>query len=233
MYKCISESQIDAELTYYIKSNLSFTNELINWTRKHIELLKVKEIQDAITEKKRQEKRKQDFERTRTSHRHYLIEGFITPEEYEQDLRELYRMNAAAKDIETNILWFDRINDILDQTKIACKIIESGKKEDKRSLLSILGKNLTWDGNKLCISSFDEVNVLIKHIQSLKSEIDGFEPKKSQNNHNEQGNFQNDTLLEPQVPYGRGMWDEVRTAYINRIKREAEEDGWFLWLFPY
>ena len=101
----------------------------------------------------------------------------ITSEEYRKDLDDLNKELSINNHNGDDVDWFSRINEIIDLTSSAKKILKKGDIQAKRELLSQLGSNLVWDDEKLFIYSNPAINKLVEGIKGIKAKYPEFEPK--------------------------------------------------------
>lgn len=176
-YKSLTEKIISNELIDFVDKNLTFSEELAEWSKKYINELKDKEINDTIFRKQKDELNKTEYENKKTRLRHMLRDEQITNEEYKIDLEALNcKYSTVGKD-NTTTDWYSKMNEIVDLTLCTKKILEKGSIQAKRNILSKLGSNLVWNEEKLSIYNSIEINKLVEGIKYIKSIIPEFEPK--------------------------------------------------------
>lgn len=179
-YKSIEEENITKELKKYMDDNLSFSNSLLDWSRKYIHELKDKEVSENILKKQDKERRVKEFEQKKHKMREMLRDENITNDEYQTDLEMItVQYKDIKEDIDEND-WYSDMLKITDLIELDKKIIENGTIEAKRNLLSTLGSNLVWNDEILSIYSKKSINTLVEGIKRTKSEFPKFEPKNYQ-----------------------------------------------------
>ncbi|MBP6904719.1 MAG: hypothetical protein KBB91_01530, partial [Candidatus Pacebacteria bacterium] len=176
-YKSIEEATIDSKVMGYIAENLTFSNDLLDWSKKYIHELKDKEVSESILISKDKEKRNEDFEIKKRKIREMLRDSKITDEEYSEDLIALKREYADTQEEVVVSNWYQEMVGITDIIEKINDVIENGTFEAKRNILSQLGSNLTWNDEKLSIHSKESINTLIEGIKRIKLEFPKFEPR--------------------------------------------------------
>lgn len=176
-YKSIEESTIDASLESYISENLTFSNDLLDWSRKYIHELKDKEVNESILISKNKERRNEEFETKKRKMREMLRDGKITDQEYSEDLVILSKEYKDTKEEVVVSNWYEEMVGITNIIELLGEVMKKGTFEAKRKILSDLGSNLVWDDEKLSISNKKSINTLVEGIKRIKSEFPKFEPK--------------------------------------------------------
>ncbi|MBU1727798.1 hypothetical protein KKA39_00570, partial [Patescibacteria group bacterium] len=171
---------ITIELKNYIKDNLTFSNSLLDWSRKYIHELKDKEINEDILIQEDKKRRKEEFELKKFKMREMLRDEKITEEEYKSDLKILTDKYKDTGEENGSNDWYSEMIGITNLIEEIEKVIERGTLEAKRNILSRLGSNLVWNDEMLSIYSRKSINTLVEGIKGIKSEFPKFEPKKYQ-----------------------------------------------------
>ncbi|MCX6753002.1 MAG: recombinase family protein [Candidatus Nomurabacteria bacterium] len=179
-YKGLNEEYITKEVKQYFNENLTFSNSLLNWSKKYIHELKDKEINDNILVRKDKENRKNDFENKKRKTRELLRDNKITSEEYNEDLVLLKQEYQDTQEPLKENDWYTEMIEITDIIEKIDEILENGTFESKRSILSRAGSNLVWNEEKLNISNSKAINTLIEGIKHIKLKYPKFEPKNYQ-----------------------------------------------------
>ena len=179
-YKSIEEELITKELKDYVKDNLTFSNSLLDWSRKYIHELKDKEITEDILMREDKKKRGEEFELKKFKMRELLRDGKITDDEYKSDLQILINQYKDTNEEIKENDWYSEMMEMTNLIEEIEKVIEKGTLEAKRNILSRLGSNLIWNDEKLSIYSRKSINTLVEGIKGIKSEFPKFEPKKYQ-----------------------------------------------------
>jgi len=177
-YKSLNENMVVKEFKNQVVDNLSFSNDLLEWSKKYIGELKDKEIDEEIQVSKDKERRTLDFEEKKRKTREMLRDEKITEAEYKMDLEKLKRDYSDLLEKTTARDWQKEMLEITNIMGEIEKIMESGTTEARRLLLSQLGSNLVWNDEKLFIYNKKSIMTLIKGINCLRTEYPKFEPKK-------------------------------------------------------
>ncbi len=175
-YKSISEVKITEQLKNYVDDNLTFSNDLADWSKKYITELRDKEINDSIFREQKKEQDKSDYEAKKARMRQMLRDEQITNEEYKSDLEDLnkkYNFNAEKK----NVDWYSVMNEIVDLTLCTKEVLEKGSMQAKRNILSKLSSNLVWNEKELFIYNSKAINKLVEGIKGIREKNPKFEPK--------------------------------------------------------
>jgi len=223
-YKSIEEELITTELKNYIKDNLTFSNSLLDWSRKYIHELKDKEINEDILMREDKKKRSEEFELKKFKMRELLRDGKITNDEYKSDLQILVNQYKDINEEVKESDWYSEMMEITNLIEEIEKVIEKGTLEAKRNILSRLGSNLVWNDEKLSIYSRKSINTLVEGIKGIKSEFPKFEPKKYQV---PQGLNEKNRAFDPIFSTMLPLVDEFRTLNWTAIKRDIEKSGLF------
>lgn len=179
-YKSIEETIVTSEVKNYIDENLTFSNDLLDWSKKHIHELKDKEVSENILKEQDKETRKEEFEQKKQRTREMLRDQKITDSEYKADLESLIAQYKDVNEKSKDVDWYSEMMEITDLIEEDKKILENGTLEAKRNLLSRLGSNLVWNEEKLNVYSRKSINTLVEGIQGIKSKFPKFEPKNYQ-----------------------------------------------------
>lgn len=177
-YKSIEEKIITDELKKYVGDNLTFSNSLLDWSKKYIHELKDKEVSESVLINQDKENRKKEFEQKKFRMREMLRDERINDDEYKSDLGVLVNKYKDVFEENKGPDWYSEMMSIIDIIEEDKKILENGTPEAKRSFLSRLGSNLIWNDEKLDIYSSKSINKLVEGIKRIKSEFPKFEPKK-------------------------------------------------------
>lgn len=176
-YKALPETVIIKELLDFVDENLTFSQELAEWSKKYIVELKDKEINDRVFASQKAEADKVEYEAKKTRLRQMLRDEQITNDEYKADLSALGKQYATAGGKGCTIDWFSQMNEIVDLTLCAKEVLEKGGMQAKRNILSRLGSNLVWNEENLSIYNDIAIEKLVDGIKIAKSENQKFEPK--------------------------------------------------------
>ena len=176
-YKSISERILEKKLIKFADENLTFSNDLSTWVRKHIEEMKDKEINDNLFKKEKQLLDQKGFESKKSRLRQMLRDEMITEKEYKKDLEDLNKQYSINSHQDNSSFWFNRLNEIVNLSDNLKEILEKGSVQEKKETLSVLGSNLVWDDKNLFISNDSGVNELVKGFKGIRSRNPEFEPK--------------------------------------------------------
>lgn len=223
-YKSIEESFVTDQLKNYIKENLTFSDSLLDWSKKYIHELKDKEINDNILLRQDREKRNKEFELKKHKMREMLRDDKITEEEYKADLEILTEQYKDIKEENSNNDWYSEMMKITSLIEEIGKVIDKGTFEAKRNFLSKLGSNLVWNDEKLSIYSSKSIEKLVEGIKRIKSEFPKFEPKNYQV---PQGLNEKNRAFDPIFSTMLPMLDEFRTANWYKINADLRFSGLF------
>jgi site-specific DNA recombinase len=176
-YKSLNEKFIDERITDLFINNLSFSKDVVEWSKKYIHEMKEKEISHKILINQRKEERKIELQEKKARTRVMLRDNKITQEEYDLDIETLNSEYLDTKEDFVAVDWYSRLMEIADISSRIETVLNSGDVEAKRKILSALGSNLVWDDEKLLINNTDEVDALINAVKRNKLEYPKFEPK--------------------------------------------------------
>ncbi len=176
-YKTISEEKIKEEIFKSIVNNLSFSEDIVKWSKKYIHEMKERELSEKITISQRKNERKVEFENKKAKLRSMYRDGKFTESEYEEDCTRLETEYADTNKNLEGVDWYSRLMEITDITESIATVLNSDDVEAKRRLLARLSSNLIWDEENLSIINQKEINALINGVKRLKSIYPKFEPK--------------------------------------------------------
>lgn len=215
-YKSISEKKVFSAVFRLIDEDFTFSKSLIEWSKKYISELRDEELNDLFFRKAKMEADKIEFEKKKTRLREMLRDELINESEYKSDL-EILGSRYKFNDNEAKIISkYSRFNEIADLTATAKEVMETGSIQAKRELLSKLGSNLVWDGEKLLIYNDKAIDKLINGIKGIKSKFPEFEPKNYQV---PQGLNRKNRAFDPIFSTLLRAWEDVRKDVKN--DREA------------
>lgn len=227
-YKSISEEKITKEVLTFVDENLTFSQELAEWSKKYITELKDREINENIFRKQKEQADKVEYEIKKSRLREMLRDQQITDDEYKTDLEALAKRYTVTSVKKEGVDWHSKMNEIVDLTLCMKEIFEKGSVRAKRNILSNLGSNLTWDGEKLSISNSNAINKLVEGIKHAKTIYQKFEPK---NYHINKGVKEKTDLFQPvfstmlptRVQY-LTLQDPVRVSWVSKSQK-LDADG--------
>jgi site-specific DNA recombinase len=223
-YKSLNESKITEALKKDVDENLSFSNSLLDWSRRHVHELKDKEINESILKKKDKESRKEEFESKKRKMREMMRDSQITAEEYAEDLKTLTKKyNDVHKEAE-DADWYSEMMEITDIIEKLNETLENGTFEAKRKILAQAGSNLVWNDEILDIYYRKSIQTLVDGIKRLRLENPKFEPK---NYHIPQGSKEKTEPFDPVFSTMLSLVDEFRTFKWHPFKLSISALGIF------
>lgn len=176
-YKSLPETKITTELVKFVDENLTFSPELVSWSKEYIVDLKDKEVNDSVFRKQKEKSDGVDYSAKKTRLRVMLRDEQITDGEYKDDLNALNKEYVVVGDASKKVDWFSRMNEIADLTLRTKEVLANGSIQAKRNILSKLGSNLVWDDKNLSIYNDIAVNKLVEGIKRAKAINPEFEPR--------------------------------------------------------
>lgn len=207
-YRTIAEDRIWARLDKEVVSILTFSSELVAWSKRHIDELHHQKLQEASFEQRVAEEADVVFEQKKARLRAMLRDNHITEDEYHADLNALQREHAPSAQ-KSAIDWYARMNEIADLTECMRDVFAHGSVQQKRNTLSKLGSNLIWDEESLRICNTFEVDTLIRAMQRATSENPEFEPENISDLTDQNGVFR---AVSPSL---LRAWEDVRLAILT------------------
>ncbi len=176
-YKVIEEGDITSELVSLFTNSLSFSPDVVDWSKKYIHEMKEKELSHKIVIHQRKEERKLELADKKSKNRALLRDNKVSQEEYEQDILALEVEYADVATENVGVDWHSRLMEIVDISSRIINVLNSDNVEAKRKVISALGSNLIWNDKKLIVINKDEVNALIDSVKRVKAEYPKFEPR--------------------------------------------------------
>lgn len=177
-YKTISETKVNELVNDLFLNNIAFSEDIVEWSKKYIHEMKEKELSEKIIISQRKDARKNEYQAKKARLRDLLRDIKIDQAEYEEDLS---RLSTEYSDVDENgaqkVDWYSRLMEITDITGQIQSVLKSDNIQAKRSILSALGSNLTWNDEKLIITNAKEIDVLINAVKKSKEINPEFEPK--------------------------------------------------------
>ncbi len=181
-YKSLREKFVNEKVLNFVSENLSFSDEVIAWSKKYIHEMKEKEVNEKIMISQHKERRKVEYQDKKAKLRAMFRDGKFIEEEYEEDIKRLDTEYSDTTSIKVQVDWYSRLMGIVDITERILIVLKSDNIEAKRKILASLGSNLVWDNKNLIIINKKEIDVLINGIKSKKAILSEFEPKKELDN---------------------------------------------------
>lgn len=176
-YKSLPETKVTTELVKFVDENLTFSPELVAWSKEYIIDLKDKEVNDSVFRKQKEKSDGVDYAAKKARLRVMLRDQQVTDDEYKTDLNALDKEYAVVGDASKKVDWFSRMNEIADLTLSTKEVLANGSIQAKRNILARLGSNLVWDDKNLSIYNDIAVNKLVEGIKRAKAINGEFEPK--------------------------------------------------------
>ncbi len=175
--KSVNETHIDIKMVNLFVENLSFSSDVVEWSKKYIHEMKEQEVSQKIVINQRKEERKIELQEKKAKTRALLRDNKITQDEYNEDISLLDGEYSDTNETSTGIDWYSRLMEIVDISSRIAIVLKSDDVDAKRKIMAKLGSNLIWNEEKLIIINKDEINSVINSVQRIKSEYPMFEPK--------------------------------------------------------
>lgn len=175
-YRSITEDKITKSLVSFVLENLTFSEQLAEWSKKYIEELKVSELNKVISRNRIAENNKDEFEKKKTRLRAMLRDNQITDEEYRSDLSALEKQYIPTSSVDLPD-WYSRMHEIVDLTQCMANVLENGSLQQKRNILSKLGSNLVWNDVELSIHNDSAIEKVVEGIKRARAISSEFEPR--------------------------------------------------------
>ena len=211
-YKSLPEKRVIRKLMQLIDENLTFSKDLAGWSKKYITELRDKEINDRVFREQKEEADKTEFENKKIRLRQMLRDWQITDSEYQTDIEALKKQYGGIEVKKQINNWYSKMNEIVDLTVFAKKILKSDNIQAKREVLSKLGSNLVWNEKELFIYNDKAIDKLIEGIKGIRLKFPKFEPENYQV---PQGLNEKTDAFSPVFSMLLQTWDEVRQIVIN------------------
>lgn len=176
-YKTVSEEKIKEYMLSFIDNDLTFSPSLSEWSKKYINELKDREINEKLVTHKSKEERRAEFEKHKARSREMLRDKHISLQEYNEDIASLNDRYSDINEEVKSVDWYSEMNEIVDLTQELKETLNSGSVQSQRVILSRLGSNLVWNDENLNIINRKSVNTLIKGLRLIRSNYPKFEPK--------------------------------------------------------
>ena len=211
-YKSLPEKWIVRKLLQLIDENLTFSKDLASWSKKYITEIRDKEINDRVFREQKEEADKAEFENKKIRLRQMLRDWQITDSEYQTDIEALNKQYGGIGVKKQINDWYSKMNEIVDLTVFAKKILKSDNIQAKREVLSKLGSNLVWNEKELFIYNDKAKDKLIEGIKDIRLKFPKFEPENYQA---PQGLTEKTDAFSPVFSMLLQTWDDVREIVIN------------------
>ncbi len=176
-YKSIAESKVKEAIYDLFVNNISFSKDIVEWSKKYIHEMKEKELNEKILINQRKEERKGEYEEKKARTRAMFRDGKFSEEDYEKDITRLNHEYSDVNETVEQIDWYSRLMEIVDITERIAMVLESDDIQAKRNIISALGSNLIWDDENLLIINKKEIQALIDGVKRNRLVISEFEPK--------------------------------------------------------
>lgn len=173
----ISDESITMEMINLFVGNLSFSEDVVSWSKKYIHEMKERELSHKILVNQRKEERKAEYQDKKAKSRAMFRDGKFSEEEYNEDISLLDRDYSDVNEITEQVDWYSRLMEIVDVSSRIATVLKSDNVQAKRSIISALGSNLVWDDKNLLIINKEEIDTIINGVKMVKSAYPMFEPK--------------------------------------------------------
>ncbi len=176
-YVSTNDDDVTAYVIAEVGEKISFSPELADWCRKHIQEMRDEEVNANLFKEQIALKDSEDYVATKKRYRQMLAERMITEEEYKSDLVDLEaRHKPSNKPVSVD--WTVRANEIVSLSEEFSLVMSKGEIKAKRAVLHRLGSNLIWDDKELNIINAKPVQALFDGLFLMQTENLEFEPKK-------------------------------------------------------
>lgn len=209
--KTVREKEIEAFLTNYVDSNLTFSPAFKTWIFHHLRTIKDQEIKEEKLINESQVKTNEQIEAEKKKLREMYRKKLITQDEYESDLKELNLQLTDTQQPEEED-WLKRAEEIVSLDEEFTNVIQNGTFKEKQTVLSKLRSNLLWDEEKLSIINTKPVQALVNALTTAKRKNPLFEPEKIVDT-----TIQNSVFDTVRPILLRGL-DNVRTQILTQNK---------------
>lgn len=223
-YVNLNETVIDNEMIDLFVENLSFSGDVVEWSKKYIHEIKEREVSQKIIINQRKEERKIELQEKKARMRALLRDDKVTQSEYEEDIKLLDKEYKDVNKTEVGIDWYSRLMEIVDISSRIADVLRSDNVEAKRKIISALGSNLIWNDKILMINNAPEINCIIECVKSLKREYPKFEPEKYVV---AKGLNEKTESFEPAFSKMLPVYDEFRTLNWQKIESDLRFSGLF------
>lgn len=218
-FKCVSETYITDFFTRYVNENLCFSQPFINWCLKHYREIHDKKTADAEQTEENRSKRVAYLESRKKRCKDLLLDNLFSEDEYKQEINAIYRELASLNELQKQPnLNFDCLKEALTIGNEFVEIFAKGAYEEKRTVMSRLGSNFTWDEKNLRINNADIIQRVAESIIEARMLNGQFEPKTTLADKDETGVF--DSVSSALC----SMLSDVREILKTEIKKSNEEE---------
>ncbi len=176
-YTSLNEDKVTLSLVELFSNKLTFSPDIVEWSKKHIHEMKDKEVSDKVFLSQIQKEHASEFEEKKRRTRVMLRDKQITQEEYDADIATLQREYPDTKEKKVGTDWYSRMMEITDISSRIVNVLNSNNVQAKRNILAALGSNLVWNDKELLIINRPEIDVLINGVTKIRSEYPKFEPR--------------------------------------------------------
>ena len=217
-YVSTNDDDVTAYVIAEVGEKISFSPELADWCRKHIQEMRDEEVNANLFKEQIALKDSEDYVATKKRYRQMLAERMITEEEYKSDLVDLEaRHKPSNKPVSVD--WTVRANEIVSLSEEFSLVMSKGEIKAKRAVLHRLGSNLIWDDKELNIINAKPVQALFDGLFLMQTENLEFEPKKCVVY---QGSKEKTEVFSSVFSTLLPLLDAFRTANWKKIKRDLE-----------
>lgn len=97
-YKSISEQDVNLEVIKLFVNNISFSPDIVEWSKRYIYEMKERELNQKILTNQRKEERKLEYQDKKAKSRAMYRDEKFTQEEYGEDIELLNRQYADVNE---------------------------------------------------------------------------------------------------------------------------------------
>lgn len=176
-YKSLNEEEVNEKMIKLFTENLSFSKDIVEWSKKYIHEMKEEEVSKKIIINQHKESRKVEYQEKKALTRAMLRDLKINQEEYNEDIAILDRDYSDTNKTTIQVDWYSRLMEINDISGRIAQVLQSDDIQAKRKIIFALGSNLIWNEKILLIVNADEINTIINSVQRIKSQYPEYEPR--------------------------------------------------------
>lgn len=178
--KTIREDNILKALESEVLDGILLDPELLYWSKKYIQDLKVKELEEKRLEKEIENKTISNLISRKARVKELLINGTLSDDEYKLEVIDIENKLSTINETNASVkTWDERLNEVLDLAQSWKTVFSKAGIKEKRETLNKLGTNLVWDEEKLHVINESWLEVFISRVKEVKQEREKYEPKKS------------------------------------------------------
>lgn len=180
--RSIEQRVLESTLLDFYAKNLAISKELSAWTLKYIEELNDKELKEHTDILRARQSAYNDSQKQLDALLSLKLKGMITDEEYLAKKASLVEELSAIKSLMTNkntqpLDWRKSMGETFSLVAEILEVLQNGTIEEKKTVMSKIGSNLTLKDKKVIISNTNQFKVLINDMMGAREENPSFEPK--------------------------------------------------------